>query len=53
MKFTTVVAAVLSMAAFGIAAPVAAPAAEDVAVRQNHGMCVSGSGGTVTQITDC
>ncbi|KAF2259996.1 hypothetical protein CC78DRAFT_585381 [Lojkania enalia] len=52
MKFTTVVAAILSMAAFAIAAPVAAPAAEEVAARQNHGMCVSGQPGGVTQI-DC
>ncbi|KAF2660648.1 hypothetical protein K491DRAFT_711551 [Lophiostoma macrostomum CBS 122681] len=48
MKFTTVVAAFLSMAAFGIAAPT--PIAEDVVERANHGMCVSGSAGEVTQI---
>ncbi|KAF2007740.1 hypothetical protein P154DRAFT_516553 [Amniculicola lignicola CBS 123094] len=49
MKFTAVVAALLSMAAIGFAAPT--PVAEDVAARQNHGMCVKGSpGGQVTQI---
>jgi hypothetical protein len=69
MQFITIVAAFLSMAAFGIAAPM--PVAEgmycliptssmkgvltyatDVVVRQNHGMCVSGTAGEVTQI-DC
>ncbi|KAF2174738.1 hypothetical protein K469DRAFT_613425 [Zopfia rhizophila CBS 207.26] len=49
MKFTTVVAAILSMAAFAIAAPVA----EDVAARQNHGMCVSSTDGTPVEIVGC
>ncbi|PSN62695.1 hypothetical protein BS50DRAFT_127276 [Corynespora cassiicola Philippines] len=49
MKFTTVVATILSMAAFAIAAPVA----EEVASRQNHGMCVKGTPGNVEQIPNC
>ncbi|KAF2444229.1 hypothetical protein P171DRAFT_485689 [Karstenula rhodostoma CBS 690.94] len=49
MKFTAVIAAVLSMAVVTIAAPVAVAEAE----AQNHGMCVSSDGTTVTQITNC
>ncbi|KAF2470403.1 uncharacterized protein BDR25DRAFT_393905 [Lindgomyces ingoldianus] len=44
MQFTTVIAVILSMAAFGIAAPT--PVAEDVVGRQNHGMCVASTDGT-------
>jgi hypothetical protein len=69
MKFTTVVAAVLSMAAFGIAAPT--PVVEgtsslpylhgmsiiltiaDVQARQNHGMCVKSTAGNIEQIVGC
>lgn len=46
MKFTTIVATVLSMAAFAVAAPIA----QDVSARQNHGMCVKGTPGGVTQL---
>lgn len=68
MKFT-ILATVLSMAAFAIAAPIVtegmslhlgvkkdelnANARIDVVARQNHGMCVSSAGGTVTQIEGC
>ncbi|KAF2814175.1 uncharacterized protein BDZ99DRAFT_516785 [Mytilinidion resinicola] len=51
MKFTTIIAAVLSLATFAVAAPV--PATDDVAARQNHGMCVTSDGTTVTQIEGC
>ncbi|KAF2121947.1 hypothetical protein BDV96DRAFT_640021 [Lophiotrema nucula] len=44
MKFTAIVAAVLSMAVFTIAAPI-----EDKRA-QNHGMCVKGENGEVTQL---
>lgn len=50
MKYTTVVAAILSMAAFAVAAPVAN---EAVAARQNHGMCVKSTAGQVEQIPNC
>ncbi|KAH7394171.1 hypothetical protein DE146DRAFT_757649 [Phaeosphaeria sp. MPI-PUGE-AT-0046c] len=50
MKFTTIVATVLSMAAFAIAAPVSTA---EIDARQNHGMCVKSEGGQVTQIPDC
>ncbi|CAN9085675.1 unnamed protein product [Alternaria alternata] len=50
MKFTTIIATVVSMAAFAIAAPVAN---EAVAVRQNHGMCVKGTTAGVEQIEGC
>lgn len=66
MKFTTVIAAILSMAVVTIAAPVAVAEAEgtcrpiatlvhlaDRFIAQNHGMCVSSDGTTVTQITGC
>ncbi|KAF2629933.1 hypothetical protein BU25DRAFT_456355 [Macroventuria anomochaeta] len=54
MKFTTVIAAVLSMATFAIAVPVAVPApAKDVEVRQNHGKCVKSSGGGVMEDVNC
>ncbi|USP73274.1 hypothetical protein yc1106_00548 [Curvularia clavata] len=50
MKFS-IVATILSMAAFAVAAPIAN---EDISARQNHGMCVkSDETGTVTQIPDC
>ncbi|CBX98075.1 predicted protein [Plenodomus lingam JN3] len=49
MRFT-VFATVLSMAAFAIAAPIAS---EDVVVRQNHGMCVKGTAGTIEEIEGC
>ncbi|KAF9731599.1 hypothetical protein PMIN03_003062 [Paraphaeosphaeria minitans] len=49
MKLTAVIAAILSMAVATIAAPVAVAEAE----AQNHGMCVSSDGTTVSQITDC
>ncbi|KAF1839600.1 hypothetical protein BDW02DRAFT_593486 [Decorospora gaudefroyi] len=49
MKFT-IIATVLSMAAFAIAAPIAG---EEIAARQNHGMCVKGSPGKVEQIENC
>jgi hypothetical protein len=53
MKFT-IVAAILSFAAFTMAAPIAAPAAEDVVARQNHGMCVAApNGGEPVQIPNC
>ncbi|KAF2278489.1 uncharacterized protein EI97DRAFT_456876 [Westerdykella ornata] len=51
MKFTTVVAAILSMAAIAIAAPT--PVAEDVQARQNHGMCVKANQGQIEQIPNC
>ncbi|KAF7681403.1 hypothetical protein GT037_000379 [Alternaria burnsii] len=50
MKFTTIIATIVSMAAFAIAAPVAN---EAVAVRQNHGMCVKGTTAGVEQIEGC
>ena len=69
MKFTTIIATVVSMAAFAIAAPVAnegmlsfrqAPllafmvnTKTAVAVRQNHGMCVKGTTAGVEQIEGC
>ncbi|KAF2025049.1 hypothetical protein EK21DRAFT_77352 [Setomelanomma holmii] len=53
MKFTTVVAVVLSMAAFAVAAPIPANSMTEIDVRQNHGMCVKATGGTVEQITGC
>ncbi|KAF3004928.1 hypothetical protein E8E13_007153 [Curvularia kusanoi] len=54
MKFTAVVAAVLSMAAFAAAVPVAVPApANDVEVRQNHGACVKSEGSGVMETVDC
>ncbi|KAH8727269.1 hypothetical protein GQ44DRAFT_770696 [Phaeosphaeriaceae sp. PMI808] len=49
MKFTTVIATILSMAAFAIAAPVST----EINARQNHGMCVKSDNGQVTQILDC
>ncbi|KAF2011740.1 hypothetical protein BU24DRAFT_466419 [Aaosphaeria arxii CBS 175.79] len=51
MKFTAIIAAVVSMAAFAIAAPV--PAVDEVAARQDHGMCVKGVAGQITQIPNC
>ncbi|KAJ4984923.1 hypothetical protein SVAN01_09617 [Stagonosporopsis vannaccii] len=54
MKFTTVIAAILSMATFGAAVPVAVPvSAKDVEVRQNHGKCVKSSGGGVMEDVNC
>ncbi|XPS68429.1 hypothetical protein M3J09_000718 [Ascochyta lentis] len=54
MKFITFVAAILSMATFAIAAPVAVPAPDkDVEVRQNHGKCVKSSGGGVMEDVNC
>ncbi|KAG9192656.1 hypothetical protein G6011_11390 [Alternaria panax] len=50
MKFATIVATIVSMAAFAIAAPVAN---EAVAARQNHGMCVKGTTTGVEQIEGC
>ncbi|EOA89747.1 uncharacterized protein SETTUDRAFT_26074 [Exserohilum turcica Et28A] len=49
MNFSIVVV-FLSMAAFAVAAPVAN---EDIAARQNHGMCVSSTDGTPVQIEGC
>ncbi|EUC39280.1 hypothetical protein COCVIDRAFT_22355 [Bipolaris victoriae FI3] len=50
MKFT-IVATIISMAAVAIAAPIAS---EQVAARQNHGMCVkSDANGEITQIPNC
>ncbi|KAF2743671.1 hypothetical protein M011DRAFT_480614 [Sporormia fimetaria CBS 119925] len=51
MKFTTMVATLLSMAALGMAAPTPVP--EDVQARQNHGMCVKSDAGVITQIEGC
>ncbi|KAF3047391.1 hypothetical protein E8E12_002024 [Didymella heteroderae] len=51
MKFTAVFAAVLSMATFAIAAPVAAPAKE--VVRADHGACVKSEGGGVMETVNC
>ncbi|OCK82416.1 hypothetical protein K432DRAFT_402901 [Lepidopterella palustris CBS 459.81] len=53
MKFTSVVAVVLSLATFALAAPISAPAAGDISERQNHGMCVSSDGTTITKIDNC
>ncbi|KAF2685528.1 hypothetical protein K458DRAFT_387492 [Lentithecium fluviatile CBS 122367] len=52
MKFTAVVAAVLSMAAFAIAAPIDVDARQ-VAASGNHGMCVKATAGNLEQIPDC
>ncbi|KAF1946580.1 hypothetical protein EJ02DRAFT_418329 [Clathrospora elynae] len=49
MNFS-IIATFISMAAFAIAAPIAS---EEVAARQNHGMCVSSNAGTITEITGC
>ncbi|KAF1956769.1 hypothetical protein CC80DRAFT_412819 [Byssothecium circinans] len=51
MKFTTVVATILSMAAFAFAAPI--EKATRAADNGNHGMCVKGTGGTIEQIANC
>jgi len=51
MQFTIIIAAVLSLATFAVAAPV--PVTEDVSTRQNHGMCVTSDGNTITQIEGC
>ncbi|UPX19432.1 uncharacterized protein EKO05_0009693 [Ascochyta rabiei] len=54
MKFTTIAAAILSMATFAIAAPVAIPTSDkDVQVRQNHGKCVKSAGGGVMEDVNC
>lgn len=69
MKFTTIVATILSMAAFAIAAPIAGNGKVSISqsqgcaltniftievdARQNHGMCVKNTDGTVEQIADC
>lgn len=68
MKFTTVVATILSMAVFAIAAPVSTAGMfyprntlassetnykTEIDARQNHGMCVKSTGGQVEQIPDC
>lgn len=67
MNFSTVVAAVLSMAVVTFAAPIAVADAagkskprsrlwgsySNKIVAQNHGMCVSGDAGTITQIENC
>lgn len=68
MRFTAVIATILSMAAFTIAAPIAnegslhphgsptnndTDSAAEVAARQNHGMCVKSTGGQVEQIPNC
>ncbi|KAF2869002.1 hypothetical protein BDV95DRAFT_609254 [Massariosphaeria phaeospora] len=50
MQFSTIFAAVVSMAALAFAAPIAN---DEVASRQNHGMCVKGTAGTVEQIPNC
>jgi hypothetical protein len=63
MQFTTIVAAVLSMAALAFAAPVGTSRCFEVlcdqrltyeseVARQNHGMCVKGTAAGVEQI-DC
>ncbi|EUC49727.1 hypothetical protein COCMIDRAFT_83943 [Bipolaris oryzae ATCC 44560] len=49
MKFA-IVATIISMAAFAVAAPIAS---EQVAARQNHGMCVKSDNGEITQIPNC
>lgn len=67
MKFTAAIAAILSMAVVTFAAPVAVAEAEGESEpelhpflsftnnnkAQNHGMCVTGSNGEVTQIEGC
>ncbi|KAF2641434.1 hypothetical protein P280DRAFT_517636 [Massarina eburnea CBS 473.64] len=53
MKFSTIVATIVSMAVFAVAAPIDMEAREAVADNGNHGMCVKGAGGEVTQITNC
>jgi hypothetical protein len=68
MKFISVVATILSMAVFAIAAPVSTAGMFDprnalgppetnstteIDARQNHGMCVKSTDGVVEQIPDC
>lgn len=53
MKFTAVIATILSLAVFASAAPISEPAADDIAERQNHGMCVTSDGTTTTKIPNC
>ncbi|OCL06131.1 hypothetical protein AOQ84DRAFT_378922 [Glonium stellatum] len=53
MKFTAVIATILSLAMFASAAPISEPATGDIAERQNHGMCVSSDGTSVTKIDNC
>ncbi|OSS46599.1 hypothetical protein B5807_08509 [Epicoccum nigrum] len=54
MKFTAVVATVLSMAVFAVALPAAVPVpAKDVEVRQNHGACVKSEGSGVMEEVTC
>jgi len=53
MKFTAVIATILSLAVFASAAPITQPAADDIAERQNHGMCVTSDGTTITKIPNC
>jgi hypothetical protein len=75
MKFATVITAMLSMAVFAAAAPIASEGTSplshhnglaprsigrwilmretEVAARQNHGMCVKSTAGTVEQIPNC
>jgi hypothetical protein len=68
MKFISVVATILSMAVFAIAAPVSTAGMFDprntlasqetnstteIDARQNHGMCVKATDGVVEQIPNC
>ncbi|OCK99641.1 uncharacterized protein K441DRAFT_536963 [Cenococcum geophilum 1.58] len=53
MKFTAVIATILSLAVFASAAPISEPAADDIAERQNHGMCVKSDGTDITEIPNC
>ena len=66
MKATTIIATILSMAAFAIAAPVGMSCSNgggvfeseanylaEVDARQNHGMCVKSTAGQVEQIANC
>ncbi|KAF1843794.1 uncharacterized protein K460DRAFT_408117 [Cucurbitaria berberidis CBS 394.84] len=49
MKFTTIIATILSMAAFTIAAPVA----NDEVARANHGVCFKSTEGQMEAIPNC